>query len=217
MNKLIKILLTVIMALAMAACGTDKKTASLNDIISSVKKLNDAPKYEVEVNEDEHWQVVIGQIMQEAAWLNLDLEGYVIPTETSIEGLEIEWPFEAYAVDFRYPFFNVQTICKVKLMRDIHEDEISNGLKVGYGASQLNIIGYNGDTPCKHIRNFYELPIKNKGYKFVDNYKKLYLNGAEMMLQVTLAISPESAENYGNMTKIVISDGNDPHASEMMR
>lgn len=196
------------MAMICASCGSDRSMATLNDLTKEVKKLVGAPRGDLEG----HWAFIEKQIYVEAQRLNIELEGYSIPTTSEIDGIEIVWPAEVYGVEFDNRYFDVRLLCKIRLTKDIHEDEISNMRPAGYGASQLQAIGMDGNEPCAYITNFGNL--RKVDYRW-ENKKAIYVKGAEIILPFDMRIEASNADSFERISKITLVDGRDERAEQL--
>lgn len=80
-----KIITAILIAMMCASCGSDHSTVTLKDLTNEVKKLEGAPQGTLEG----HWAFIEKQMYVEAQRLNIELEGYNIPTISEIEGIEV--------------------------------------------------------------------------------------------------------------------------------
>lgn len=200
------------MAMICASCGSDHKMATLKDLTEEVKKLEGAPRGSLEG----HWAFIEKQMYVEGQRLNIELEGYSIPTTSEIDGIEIVWPAEVYGVEFDNRRFDVRLLCKIRLTKDIREDEISNMIPAGYGASLLQAIGMDGNDACAYITNFDNLRhVRHKDDYRIENKKTIYVKGAEMILPLDMRIEAYNADDFERISKIILVNGKDERAEQL--
>ena len=197
------------MAMICASCGSDRKMATLKDLTEEVKKLEGAPRGSLEG----HWAFIEKQMYVEGQRFNIELEGYSIPTTSEIDGIEVVWPAEVYGVEFDNRHFSVRMLCKIRLTKDICEDEISNMIPVGYGASLLQAIGMDGNEACAYITNFDNL--RHKDDYRIENKRTIYVKGAEMILPFDMCIETYNADDFERISKIILVDGRDERAERL--
>lgn len=190
-----KFVIAILMVLTISACESSNGQATLKDLISEIKVIKDAPHYRVQANDDEHWSPIVYDLEKKVQWLNTDLEGYIIPTKSEVDGLEVVAPCEVYSVDFYYPFINITMFCKVKLNKDIQKEEISNNRRDGSFAL-VYFIGYDGNSQCQYVSSI-------RGLK-----------DAESLLMVRTSISPEVADGFEKINEIRIVNGNNAEAEQ---
>lgn len=190
-----KFVIAILLALTFSACGSNNGQATLKDLTSELKVIKDAPPYPGPAYNDEHWKPIIYNLEKKVRWFNTDLEGYIIPTKSEVDGLEVVAPCEVYSVEFRYPFINVTLLCKVKLNKDIQKEEISNNRRDGSFAF-VYFIGYDGNSQCQYVGSSKEL------------------NDAEPLLMVRTSISPEVADGFEKINEIHIVNGNNAEAEQ---
>lgn len=206
-----KIITAILMAMICASCGSDSSIVTLKDLTKEVKKLEGAPRGSLEG----HWAFIEKQMYVEAKRFNVELEGYSIPTISEIDGIEVVWPAEIYGVEFHGRYFNVRMLCKIRLTKDIHEDEISNKIPAGYGASLLQVIGMDGNEACAYITNFEHLRHKEGDYRW-ENKKTVYVKGTEMILPFDVRVEAYNADDFERISKIILVDGRDERAEQLI-
>ncbi len=203
-----KLIIAILMVLTFSACGSNNGQATLKDLISEIKVIKDAPHYRVQANDDEHWSPIVYDLEKKVQWLNTDLEGYIIPTKSEVDGLEVVAPCEVYSVDFDYPCIHVQMLCGVKLTKDITKEDICSNGRDGLPVF-IRFVGYSGDTPCQWVSSINDLPVRDGEYRYDrSSYTKTYLKGTESLFMFRMVISPDNSEGYEKIKEIHIVNGN---------
>ena len=214
MKKMKKIYAILSLCLLLVACGSNSGSASLKDITNALKEIKDAPPYEGPAKNDEHWGPIVKDIEKRGRWLNTDLEGYVIPTVSDVDGIDVVWPCEVYSVEFHHPYFEVTFFCKIKLNQDLRHDEIGSRSSYDWRAF-FHFVGFNDDGPCQYVSGV-EIPIEEKDRQYDSGTRTLtYLKGAEPMFLFRTRIYHEHADGFDKMKEIRIVSGNNAEAEEM--
>ena len=201
--------------LFLTGCGSNNGSASLKDITSAVREIKDAPPYEAPAKNDEQWGPIVKKIEKESKWLNTELEGYVIPTVSDVDGIDVVWPCEVYSVEYRHPYFEVTFFCKIKLGKDFRHDEIGNKHSYDWRAF-FHFVGFDDDGPCQYVSGV-EIPIEEKDRRYDSATRTMtYLKGAEPMFLVRTRIYHQLADGFDKIKEIHIVSGNNAEAIEMM-